>query len=60
LILSDDEEADTVGPTTIFLGVYLRLVGDRGNQTIYGHWSIEDHTFTHGLLAHEVAEDTRI
>jgi hypothetical protein len=59
-IVASHEESDAVRPPAILLGVDLGPVGDAADDALDGDGAAVEHAFAHGLLTHEVGQDSRV
>jgi hypothetical protein len=57
---SSHKQANTVGPTTIMLSVYLGLVGNSVDYTSDWDGAVVEESGRHGLLTHKVGENSSI
>lgn len=55
-----NKESDTVRTTTVVLGVDLGFIGDGVYDAGYRDGAVVEEAGGHGLLAHEVGEDTGV
>ena len=55
-----DEETNAVGALAVVLRVHLRFIGDGVDDAGDGDWTVVEEARGHGLLPHEVGEDTSV